>query len=236
MNVYVEWRTAGFGRMQRTLKMLLAVLLFCIVLTGITMYTAPEEYPAASDRAESAGAEADMSFVTDMAGTVASAAAVLPERMDMSGIPEIVPDVIPADAEAINRQKIATVPETPAVSETPFVSETPVVSETLVVPDTAAEPDAPVAHLSYLRLRSSRTRRQSRTHLLRLSYPGHLSYPRRLSYLRRRSFRIHRQSRMYLPSRMDPLHRLCRMSQKIRRHRPERSMASWLTGTGSYMA
>src|SRR5699024_8999421 len=102
-------------------------LLFCIALTGITMYTAPEGHPAASDRAGSAGAETDMSFVTDMAGTVASAAAVLPERMDISGIPEIVPDVIPADAEAINQQKIT------AVSETP------------IVPDTAAELDAPVA-------------------------------------------------------------------------------------------
>src|SRR5699024_7681316 len=102
LNVYEEWRTAGCEGVQRTVKMLLTVLLFCIALTGITMYTAPEGHPAASDRAGSAGAETDMSFVTDMAGTVASAAAVLPERMDISGIPEIVPDVIPADAEAIN--------------------------------------------------------------------------------------------------------------------------------------
>ena len=73
LNVYEEWRTAGCEGVQRTVKMLLTVLLFCIALTGITMYTAPERHPAASGRAGSAGAEADMSFVTDMAGTVAGA-------------------------------------------------------------------------------------------------------------------------------------------------------------------
>ena len=137
LSVYEEWRTSGYTGMRRTLIMFLAVLIFCAVLVRAGVYAEPAVSPAEKKTETVVKTEAVVNAdapVTDR---------TVPEPADLIDKPDIIPDMMPAEAEVTEPQKMSAVTETPIAPAVPAEPDVPAVPETPIVPDTPAEPDVP---------------------------------------------------------------------------------------------
>ena len=123
--------------MRRTLIMFLAVLIFCAVLVRAGVYAEPAVSPAEKKTETVVKTEAVVN--ADAPETDRT----VPEPADVIDKPDIIPEMMPAEAEVTEPQKMSAVTETPIAPAVPAEPDVPAVPETPIVPDTPAEPDVP---------------------------------------------------------------------------------------------
>lgn len=160
LNCYGEFCAAAYSGTSGTMRMLLIVLAFCMMLFWTGTCTAPADRPAAAGNETAAAGDTESGTV---AAVSESAAVTAVSGGMLDGIPadaegiisEIVIPVssaVPlhankasAESEAPDILEISDVPETPDIPETSDVPETPDIPEISAEPETPAVPDIPEA-------------------------------------------------------------------------------------------